>query len=273
MPGPPWTAKEKKALKRQVKREKRSLSEVEIDGRTVNAIRAQAVRMDLVSRRASRAKWSQQQLDRLKELQQAGFTPQQIYDGRLLGDPPRTKWSITKQWGRMHLADNRRSHLMKKKKRWAAGELEKFKAYLRRHSRKQTPEEIGKHWGVARSTVSRWQNELGVKATREQVMKMKYSLEKQQAARKRIRQANRQRWRERIQQREQSLHELAAELRSRERPPEEKQCSDCHVSWPRRREFFPVTEKKISIGTSRYYKQRCILCENSRRRKKKASST
>ncbi len=98
MPGSNWSAKEKQSLSRQIRSEKRSLSEVRIQGRTINAVRAQAVRMNLTERRATRAKWPQQQLKRLQELHQKEFTPQQIYDGGLLGDPPRSKWSITKQW-------------------------------------------------------------------------------------------------------------------------------------------------------------------------------
>lgn len=194
MPGTPWTAKERKALRRQILREKKTPAQVEIDGRSVNAVRAQAARMDLIPKRASRAKWSQRQLDLLQDLQQQGLTPQQIYDGSLLGEPVRTKWAITKQWGRMHLADQRRVDLMKQKKRWANGELGKFHAYLLKHSSSKTPEEIARHWSVARSTVSRWQNALGVKATRDEVLQMRYSREKQRRALKRIQEASRRMW-------------------------------------------------------------------------------
>ena len=112
----------------------------------------------------------------------------------MLGGPVRTRWSITKQWGRVKLANRRRSRLMKKKRVWKAGEQRKFKAYLRRYSKTQTPEEIGKVWAVARSTVARWQNALGLKVPREAVVKMAYSQRKQSAARKRIQRASKQMW-------------------------------------------------------------------------------
>ena len=268
MPGSPWTPSEKKTLRRQVQKEGRALVDVAIDGRTINAIRSQAVRMRLVEKRASRQKWPAKQRRRLRELKEEGFTPREICEFDLLGDPPRTKWSITKQWGRMKLANRRRARLMRKKKIWEPGDRERFRKYLRKYSKTQTPEEIGRAWGVARSTVARWQNELGIKASREQVMRMGYSLVKQNRARKKIRQNSKQMWVRRRADREQALYDLAEEIRTSARPAAEQVCSDCEQSWPKRREFFHIREKKISMGTSRYYKHRCVLCENRRRRAK-----
>ena len=268
MPGAPWTPSEKKTLRRQVKKEGRALVEVTIDGRTINSIRSQVVRMRLVEKRASRQKWPAKQRRRLRELKEEGFTPREIYEFDLLGNPPRTKWSITKQWGRMKLANRRRARLMRKKKIWGPGDKERFRKYLLRHSKTQTPEEIGRAWDVARSTVARWQNDLGIKATREQVMKMGYSLAKQKRARNKIRQNSKQMWLQRRANQEQTLYDLAEKIRTSARPAAEQTCSDCGCSWPKRREFFHIREKKISMGTSRYYKHRCVLCENRRRRDK-----
>ena len=266
MPGKPWNAKEKKLLRRQVMTEARLLAEVRLDGRTLNAIRSQVTRMALVEKRASRKKWSVEERRRLRKLQSEGFTPKEIHEFDLLGGPVRTRWSITKQWGRMKLANRRRSRLMKKKRVWTAGEQRKFKAYLRRHSRTQTPEEIGKVWAVARSTVARWQNALGLKVPREAVVKMVYSQRKQSAARKRIQRASKRMWEGRRAAHEKELLEQRKELRHRDPPVPEQVCTDCRRSWPKRRSFFHIREKKISMGTSRYYKHRCVLCENARRR-------
>jgi hypothetical protein len=204
----------------------------------------------------------------LKELQRQGFMPQEIFLRHLLDPPLRTKWSIAKQWGRLQLADKRRSDRMKHKKRWKPGEKEKFRKYLLGYSKTRTPEQIAKPWGISRGTVSRWQHALGVKMSREQVMQMPYSREKQKRAWRRIRQATKKRWKRRIRQREESLRELALVLRTRIRPPIERTCSTCGHLWPKRREFFPHYDRQISFGTSRYYKHRCILCENARRRMK-----
>ena len=266
MPGKPWNAKEKKALRRQVKTEARTLADVSLEGRTLNAIRSQVARLALVEKRANRKKWSFDERRQLRKLHSEGFTPKEIHEFDLLGAPGRTRWSITKQWGRMKLANRRRSRLMKKKRVWKVGEQRKFRAYLRRHSKTQTPEEIGKVWGIARSTVARWQNSLGLKVPREFVVKMSYSQQKQFAARKRIRRASKRMWEVRRQRHEQELLQQTRELRHRDPPVPEQVCTDCERSWPKRRAFFHIREKKISMGTSRYYKHRCVLCENARRR-------
>lgn len=268
MPGAPWSNQEKRALRRQVRREKRALADVTIDGRTIHSIRSQAVRLDLVEKRTSRAKWSAAERRRLRELKDQGFAPTEIAAFGLLSDPPRSRWSITKQWGRMKLANRRRSRLMRRKKRWALGEKERFREYLLKHSAVKTPEEIAKIWGIARSTVARCQQELGVKATRERVLQMKYSQAKQRRARTRIQSSSRRMWERRRALEIEKLQTLADEMRAANHPPIEQVCADCQRSWPRRREFFHIREKKISMGTSRYYKRRCVLCENIRRRNK-----
>jgi hypothetical protein len=255
-----------KSLRRQLKKEGRSVEEVHIEGRTAHAIRTQAVRLGLIHARDSRWPWPSEQRERLRELKEAGFTPLQIYQFELLGDPPRSRWAITKQWGRMKLADRDRSSKMRRKKAWKPGERKRFDDFLRKNSRRMTPEQIAKVWDVARSTVARRQTELGVKMSREEVMQMEYSQAKQRKARRRMRSGNLRRWEKHRQQKEDSLLRLAEELRSNERPPAEQTCTDCGRSWPKRKDFFHTRDKRISIGTSRYYKHRCVLCENRRRR-------
>lgn len=267
MPGKPWNAKEKRALRRQVKTESRVLADVRVEGRTLNAIRSQAARMVLVQKRANRKKWTTEQRRRLRKLRTEGFTPKEIFEFELLGDPTRSRWSITKQWGRMKLANRRRSRLMRNKRIWKMGEHREFRAYLRRHSKTQTPEEIGKRWGVARSTVARWQNELGVKVPREDVLKMVYSRAKQLTALRRIRRASKNMWEVRRKAHEEKLLRIARDAERGNQPVPEQVCSDCGRTWPKRRGFFHIREKKISMGTSRYYKHRCVLCENARRRR------
>jgi len=260
MPGLRWTSEEKEVLRQKIVEEHLAPAQVDLEGRTVNAIRSQVVRMGLVEARASRAKWTSRQERLLEKLKEEGLTPSQIYRYDLLGDPRRTLWSITKKWGRMKLSDRKRSRQMKRKKRWKPGEREEFDRFLRDNSKKMTPEQIGKDWKIARSTVARRQVELGLKVSRDAVMQMDYSLEKQRRARKRIRRGNIRNWERRRTEREERLVELANELRTRSTPPEEQVCSDCNRSFPKRREFFHTTEKKISIGRSRYFKHRCVLC-------------
>ncbi|MCA9173384.1 MAG: hypothetical protein KDB14_02730 [Planctomycetales bacterium] len=269
MPGARWTKSETKSLRKQLK-EGRAIEDVEIDGRSEHAIRRQAGRLNLISQRDGRYRWPQRQLDKLRELAGQGLTVGEIYEFELLGEPARSLWAIRKTWGRLGLSDPRRAERMRQRKVWAPGERRKFDAYLRKHSGAMTPEQIGTHWGLARSTVARRQTELGIKRTRAQVLKMEYSRNKREAARVRLRKRNLTYWRERRERREQELAELADQLRRR--GCETQTCVDCGQSWPRRPEFFHTTEKRISIGTSRYFKHRCILCENRRRRQKAKQS-
>lgn len=267
MPGPPWSAREIDSLRQQLQRNQGSLAEIEIPGRTANAIRAQAVRRGLLRKRGSRKAWTPEQCALLEKLQQQGYGPQEIFVRNLLGSPRRTKWAIVKQWGRLQLADRQRANRTRRKKRWSPEKKKQFETYLRRYSKSKTPEQIAKHWHVARSTVCRWQHRLGVKQSREKVMQMPYSRAKQRRARQRMQKASQCAWQRRRQQREQALHALARELRSSARPPEERVCVDCGESWPKRREFFPYQDRRSSFGTSRYFKHRCLLCENARRRR------
>lgn len=266
MPGRRWTKPEIDSLRRQLNRNGRCVDDVQIEGRSPHAIRTQAVRMKLVRPRDSRWRWSRRQQELLQQLKAEGFTPLQIYQYELLGDPPRSRWAITKQWGRMKLADDQRSQKMRGKKVWKPGEQRQFDQFLRKHSSSMTPEQIAQQWDVARSTVARRQTELGIKRSRDEVMQMEYSLAKQKRARQRLRQGNLRRWAKHRQDKENALLQLARQLREGERPPAEQKCSDCGRSWPKRKDFFHTRDKKISIGTSRYYKHRCVLCENERRR-------
>lgn len=265
MPGERWTRKELKSLRKQL-REGRAIESVELDHRTVHAIRRQAGRMKLIEQREGRFRWPQKQIDKLKELAEQGLTVAEIHQFELLGEPERSLWAIRKTWGRLGLSDPHRAACMKRRKVWAPSERRKFDDFLRENSEHMTPEEIGKQWGVARSTVARRQTELGLKRTRAEVLEMPYSRRKREQARTRLRRRNLQYWQQRRETRKAEMLELAKRLR--ERGCELQTCVDCGVTWPRRAEFFHTTEKRISIGTSRYFKHRCILCENKRRRQK-----
>ncbi len=266
MPGKRWTSTEKDALQAQIVREQRSLDEVTILGRTPYAIRSQAARLNLIEQRPGRLKWSTDQMKLMKQYKKEGLTPLHVFEFGLLGEPPRSVWAITKKWGRMKLADRKRSRSMRNKKQWKPGEKQTFLKFLKKQSQRMTPEEIGKEWKLARSTVSRIQSQFGLKATRDEVLLMKYSLAKQQRARRRIRRDNIRHWKNRRLERETEMLGSAKELRRTMKRLDERVCEDCQRPWPKRREFFHINEKKISIGTSRYFKRRCVLCENTRRR-------
>lgn len=272
MPGQRWTKAEKATLRRQLAENGRKIERVKIPNRSSHAIRTQAVRMKLIPARDSRWRWTAKQRKQLRQLKEEGFTPLQVYEYGLLGDPPRSRWAITKQWGRMKLADRGRSRKMRGKKVWRPDEKRQFDRYLKEHSATMTPEQIARQWNVARSTVARRQTELGLKRSRDEVLQMDYSRAKQERARQRMRRGNLRRWAQHRRDKEALLLALAEQLRQAERPPAEQTCSDCGRSWPKRRDFFHTRDKKISIGTSRYFKHRCVLCENRRRRTAETAS-
>ncbi len=266
MPGKRWTSAEKESLQRQLITEQRGLEGVEIPGRTLFAIRSQSARLGLIELKPPRLKWAPEQMKLLKQYKREGLTPLHVFQFGLLGEPYRSIWAITKKWGRMKLADRTRSRCMQNKKQWNAGEKKQFVRFLKKQSHLMTPEEIGSQWKLARSTVSRIQTKYGLKATREEVLLMQYSQAKQERARRRIRRYNIRNWDNRRQQRETEMLASAEQLRRTVKRLEERICEDCQRPWPKRREFFHINEKKISIGTSRYFKRRCVLCENKRRR-------
>ena len=119
MPGDRWTRKELKSLRKQL-REGRAIEEVELDRRTVHAIRRQAGRMKLIQQREGRFRWPEKQLDKLKELAEQGLTVAEIHQFELLGEPERSLWAIRKTWGRLSLSDPHRAECMKRRKVWAS---------------------------------------------------------------------------------------------------------------------------------------------------------
>ncbi len=273
MPGRRWTTKENETLRRQIVGEHKEIDDVRIKNRTPHAVRTHAARLDLIRQRDSRYPWKASQKRKLKQLKAEGFTPLEIHDLDLLGEPYRSLWAIRKQWGRMKLSDRKRARRMREKKMWQAGEKQRFKEFLLAHSADMTPEEIGKEWNLARSTVARWQTTLGVKQPRETVMRMQYSVNKQRNARKKIRRQNVARAQRRRTEKANELVDLAQELRRRASPPPERVCTDCEESWPRRSEFFHYQDKRTDFGTTRRYKRRCRLCQNAIRRKESKRAT
>ena len=265
MPGKRWSDKEKDAL-RQALQSGVDVKDVRINERRPNAIRVQTIRMVLIKPNASRWNWPLRQRRLLKKYWRLGLKPDEIHDNDLLGEPYRSLWSIKKKWGRMKLADRKRARKMRRKKVWKPGEKQEFDRFLLENSATMTPEQIGEIWNVARSTVARWQTELGVKKSRDTVMQMQYSLAKQQRARQRIRRTNVKCAAERRARHEAFLCEQAEALSVRCRHVDERVCIDCGRSWPKRAVFFHPTDKRIEFGTSRYFKHRCRLCENARRR-------
>lgn len=267
MPGKHWIENERSSLRDQLCKSV-SLVDVRVNGRTQHAIRGQAVRMGLVEQRETRATWSNKEKRRLRKLKREGYSARDVYILQLLDESRRSYWAIRKQWGRMKLADRTLSRRLRKKKVWKRSEQKRFRQFLLENSATMTPEQIGKTWGVARSTVARCQSVLGVKQPREKVMQMDYSLAKQKRARQRIRRKNIRRWAVRREHHESELLSLAAEFRDRHQPPKERVCTECGRSWPIRRKFFHYSEKNNGFGTSRYYKNRCRLCQNTRRRER-----
>jgi hypothetical protein len=265
VPGKRWSDKEKDALQHALQ-SGIDVKDVQIKGRRPNAIRVQAIRMSLIEPNVSRWNWALRQRRLLKKYWRLGLKPHEIHDNDLLGKPYRSLWSIKKKWGRMKLADRKRARKMRQKKVWKPGEKQEFERYLLENSATMTPEQIGKTWNIARSTVARWQTELGVKKTRDAVMIMEYSLAKQRRARRRIRRTNVKCAEERRVRYEAFLCEEAKTLVARCRNVNERVCTDCGRSWPKRAVFFHSTDKRTDFGTSRYYKRRCRICENARRR-------
>lgn len=182
--------------------------------------------------------------------------------------------SIKKAWGRKKLSNRKRARLLKKKKIWSEEEKESFHEYLQEHSSFLTPEEIAKKWKIARSTVVNHQTNLGVKISRKEVLALPGSRKKRQRSARRSAEETVKRWNKWREQHIDELMSMAQTIRETGSVPE-RICSDCETSWPLKPAFFQHQDKKFSLknfnGTTRYYMNRCRICEAKRRREQTAN--
>ncbi len=268
MPGLQWSASELKSLYQQIVEENKDGKQVVISGRSRAGITMKAIRQGLIKLNRLRRVWPRRQKKLLRQLKERGYTPRDIADSSLLGLPDRTLWAIRKMWGRQKLSDRRRSRLMTQKKVWQPNEKELFIKYLHENSSTKTPEEIGVHWNLARSTVASWQRKLNLKQPYQVILRMDYSRLKQKIFLARNSRRMFKYWRHWQSLHEEALLAAAADLREKTLNISERICLDCNKSWPLRAQFWHFSHKKTEFGTSRYFKHRCRLCENLRKRKK-----
>lgn len=267
MPGIPWSTDEEVALRERLIAAFGDVRLVVVPGRTNNAIRTKALRLHLISpARQKTSWWTARQIKLLKQLRRAGSTPELIFNFDALGEPLRTLYAIRDMWKRLKLADRRRSRAASQRKIWRAGERERFDAYVLATSERYTPEQIGVRWQCSTETVRARQRLLGVKLTIDRVRALPYSREKRQRCARRTARGSRKRWKLWRIKELSRLQKDAAELRLAYPKRPERICRDCHMSWPLRREFFHAQQRRSGSLTTIYFKYRCRLCENSRRR-------
>lgn len=267
-----WRPWERERLSLQIS-QGACLNQIQIHGRTKNAIHAQAVRQGLITAGSPRENWPLRQIESLKDAHRSRYTVAHILVLDLLGPPFRSQWAIRKMLGRLHLTNPKRSAAGRRKKIWKAGELEKFHIYLVQRSDGETPEQIARIWKVSRGTVIRHQILLNMRPTRSQVVQMPYS----QAKFRRAFRKNRKKLQKHLDQfrsvqrqaRELRLSRLAAMLRERTPPLPEKTCRVCKRSWPLQEQFFPIRWRLTQAqGKVQRFSGRCRLCRTCRHAKR-----
>lgn len=219
-----------------------------------------------------RERWSTLEKMILFKAHKAGKTPTEIYRAGCLSHPERSWNAIVRMWWTLGLAQ-KQSKPKIHNKIWTDQEKRQFDEYLHRYSFSETPEQIANYCQIHVNTVIKWQQRLNVRPTRKQVMAMQFSQEKQKHSRRRQRRAmllKTATWKQRKYRR---LVELAETLRRRENPPDEQTCRCCGTVWPKWKEFFRFNEYHTKMGTQRWYRTNCVLCEYEKRAAKKQKAT
>lgn len=188
MPGPAWTKKENRLLRKQV-REGKLIEEINIEGRSLHAIRRKAARLRLIGNGIKRKPWTEEEKALLKRLVKSGKTSFEIARNYHEVDEllPLAKYSgnaIQKQMQRMGLGDKKRARRAKAAVRFNQEEKIAFLLYLRIHYSFMTPEELAEIWNkqcttkVTKRRVIYYLVIMKCKLPQKVIISMPYSLEK-----------------------------------------------------------------------------------------------
>lgn len=248
------------------------IEEVEIPGKSKNAIRTKAIRLGLIKAVEPRIEWPRNQIRILRKYQKLGLSVRYIYEANVLGDPYRSLHAIRQQWKRKKLSNRKISRAMRRKKIWKEGEFQEFVLYLKKFSTSQAPRQIAKKWKISRGTVSRWQNIYGLKLTLREVKNLPYSKAVRSRARKKIIQKNKENWNRRIKERREKFYQEAANLIFTYPKISTRICLSCEIELPLRTKFWHCHDEIIRTKQSqmrrRFFKHTCRECVLEKRRNK-----
>ncbi len=256
-----------------------SASEMEIGPRSSAAIQNKAARLDFVGDGIPRKRWTTAAENQLKQLIHGGLTAAQISTNvELL--PGYSRNAIQKKLGRLKLIDGSRSRRARDAIRLTSDQLDHFHTFLLAHASRCTPEQIALLWNrdhvplISRRRVVYHLQNLGIKRTWAEVMRMPFSKAKQRRVSEKASLASRVRWDEYRERQELELREESRRQRrrsrSRGRSLPERVCRDCRRRWPASEPFFVLYQKQTGRGRRRYLGRICRLCRNTRRRESKS---
>ncbi|MDP3882600.1 MAG: hypothetical protein Q8Q48_00905 [Candidatus Staskawiczbacteria bacterium] len=254
-----WKRHEKELLRDQLL--DGIVKQARVPGRSYEAIRKQALKMQLIERERH-PPLNERQIALVCSLKAQGLYAKQISELDILGTPSRTASAIQKVLSRLGLVNKNKSLATKNRKTWKNGELERFEQFLKRNSKKLPPRQIAERFGVSRTTVDHHQRKLGVKPTWAETMATPF-------IKKRMRQFFRERskkkilnFKRHIAEREKKLEALAKKIRGKGALcPEDRQCKRCKKIWLKHRKFFFHAEVKKTGYSFWYFTRICVICE------------
>ena len=265
-----WTKEEKEELRQQLALGIK-LKNVLIPGRNHESIRNQAVSQLKLIPPIRNPGWSAEQEAKLKELRWQGVPARKIAALGMLGAPYRTLCATRKRCSKLELGQKSRSEAGKNRKIWRKGEKEEFLAFLHLHSAKFSPDEIAEKLGVKKSTVAKWQRELGVKLCLQETIALPCVRERLKKSYREKGQKYFDSFEKRILEREKKLLALLSKMREKRWivPPEEKRCRSCGQAWLKHRDFFFRAIVKTHGLTCWYFYPDCKICVAKQRHEKK----
>lgn len=197
MPGLRWTFAEKEELRKQLAAG-HFLEDIYIEGKTKNAIRAQATRLGLIGDGVARVEWSEEDKEDLFEYVKDGWSASDIVEAMEIGVPVfrsgimRNRNAIQKQMQRLGLGNKKRSRVLKTVRHFTGNEKREFRSFLKANYESMTPEQMAREWikkhpswrkepnVLSRLTkrVRRHLVEMDCKLSRAEIVKMPYSRKK-----------------------------------------------------------------------------------------------
>ncbi|MCX6720174.1 MAG: hypothetical protein NTV36_03665 [Candidatus Staskawiczbacteria bacterium] len=151
--GSKWTKAEKQFLKESLAKERLSLENIVVPGRSSERVRRQALKMGLIPKLRN-PRISRSQRKKIREMRSQGYSVKQIAEFGLQEHPHRTANAVQKVLGRLRLVNKNRSRAARKRKIWRNGEKEEFYIFLRQYSATLSPQQIAKKFGVKKG----WKN-------------------------------------------------------------------------------------------------------------------
>jgi len=273
LPGQRWTRDQVGSLLHQVIVERKSLSELRIEGKTLAAINNQRQRLKragaldhaFVGRKL--VPWTIGELRQLQKLTaEYGFSADCIAQLQLI--PGRSKFAISKMMGRHGLGNPLVKARAQQASRLTGPRRRELEQFLLNAGRFASNDEVARQWGLAKQTIAAYRRRLGIPLSWREARSFDgYRTER----RKRDRAFSahmRQRWMEWRARLQQRLYERKQELERLPNALARRSCRSCGERWFATNEFFHVQVKNRGKSYTFSMSHTCRMCRSHQRRER-----